>query len=412
MPFPFKIITLTQGRWECDHCTTEVYAVLQVSEMRRRLQLRCLRWRIIARSHPLRMGSLLSIAVFVATSFAFRRYLWISFPLWFFRISHPVYTEMLIHPRLGRAVHALYNAVPDAAFALLAVAGLGYLMPETVRNLESRRGIRIFLMVFCLAFAILAIIVNAINREEQDHTNVANGTRLQAVMSSVLSIQEKLNTTKVLSEAERRERLTSSLRDEYILSHDPIDPEILSGAKMPPPEWMNKRLEQMGEHFSVSTALPPPVSTKQIIQQITPEVPKARIEATFYSTKVEELPLLDLDAVAEDLVVVAPVTFRGTGEVAAKNGTVWFRVCTDCAWASDPEGSSKPDPNTPDDRSFNFATIYPNVLSNRIDLHVRIPILTHPKNIPVTFYYSCENCPPVDFGKPQRLMIHLKPKQP
>ncbi|HEX3438286.1 MAG TPA: hypothetical protein VHT24_16075, partial [Pseudacidobacterium sp.] len=41
-----------------------------------------------------------------------------------------------------------------------------------------------------------------------------------------------------LSEADRRKAIETVLRNQYILTHNPIDPEILAGNKMPPQDWM------------------------------------------------------------------------------------------------------------------------------------------------------------------------------
>lgn len=59
------------------------------------------------------------------------------------------------------------------------------------------------------------------------------------------------------TEAERRQNIEKLLRNEYILSRNPIDPEILAGLKMPPEAWMNARLKQLKETWTVSEESPP-----------------------------------------------------------------------------------------------------------------------------------------------------------
>jgi len=43
------------------------------------------------------------------------------------------------------------------------------------------------------------------------------------------------------------------LRNEYILSCNPVDPGILAGTKMPSDIWMNERLQAMGEKWKFRT---------------------------------------------------------------------------------------------------------------------------------------------------------------
>jgi len=140
---------------------------------------------------------------------------------------------------------------------LLAVAGLAYLAPAPVKKLEEKRGVRVFLICLFVFFGFLAIVVNAVNREEQDHKAETQEDKMAVVLRSVTNIQDALKSKSPnMTEAERREHLASSLRDEYILSHDPIDPAILAGKAMPPQDWMNNRLNQLGETWKVSKEIP------------------------------------------------------------------------------------------------------------------------------------------------------------
>ncbi len=46
-------------------------------------------------------------------------------------------------------------------------------------------------------------------------------------------------------------RTLEALRGEYILSHDGISPGIAAGTEPLPSDWVNQRLEQMGQSFRV-----------------------------------------------------------------------------------------------------------------------------------------------------------------
>jgi hypothetical protein len=52
-------------------------------------------------------------------------------------------------------------------------------------------------------------------------------------------------------ETSRRKSVVAKLRQEYVFSHDGLSPALLDGTEPVPPDWMNKRLEQMGESWRV-----------------------------------------------------------------------------------------------------------------------------------------------------------------
>ncbi len=166
-------------------------------------------------------------------------------------ISQPVLQAMQAHPTFAHFVHVLFDAVPDISFALLAVAGLSYLMPEIAVKLEAKRGIRYFLLALFGLFGISAIWVSAISRSEQEQQQATQSQVQGQVLTSVLGIQKSLQSDKTMSEAQRRENISDALRDEYILTHNPIEPAILARTQMPPQDWMNERLAEMGETWRV-----------------------------------------------------------------------------------------------------------------------------------------------------------------
>ena len=53
------------------------------------------------------------------------------------------------------------------------------------------------------------------------------------------------------TEVGRRRNVLVLLRNEYILSHDKISPALLSGAEQPPAEWINARLKELNEKWTV-----------------------------------------------------------------------------------------------------------------------------------------------------------------
>jgi hypothetical protein len=58
------------------------------------------------------------------------------------------------HPALSRVLHVALNAIPDVAFALLAIAGLSYLMPDLTKRIEKSKSVRVvamMILVLCRA---------------------------------------------------------------------------------------------------------------------------------------------------------------------------------------------------------------------------------------------------------------------
>ena len=99
-------------------------------------------------------------------------------------------------------------------------------------------------------------------RSDRDHRNevFTSNTKLDAVRAQNTALGNFLldhqRPTSTLSEADRRRGIESVLRNEYILSHDPVSAEILAGTQMPPASWMNEHLKQLGELWSLTEQKP------------------------------------------------------------------------------------------------------------------------------------------------------------
>lgn len=69
---------------------------------------------------------------------------------------------------------------------------------------------------------------------------------------TTLRTQESAPTTPSRkAETDRRRNLLQTLSREYILSHDGISPGLMAGTEWPPLDWMNRRLKELGESWSV-----------------------------------------------------------------------------------------------------------------------------------------------------------------
>jgi hypothetical protein len=66
-------------------------------------------------------------------------------------------------------------------------------------------------------------------------------------------------------EATRREDILTLLRHEWILSHKNVSPGLLSGTEQPPAAWVNGRLKQLGEKWTIQPSravqIPSPTTT-------------------------------------------------------------------------------------------------------------------------------------------------------
>jgi hypothetical protein len=229
-----------------------------VGNICRRLFLRMLRWRITLRSHPLRVRIVSYFLLSVILLLIFRHFLWIHVPIWIQAVSRPIFVFSQVHPIFGRILHVLFNAIPDTAFALLAVAGLAYLVPKRfLDKLEDLVWVRLSLIVLFVTFGFSAIIVNAIKSENQEYIDDQHDKTLNLVLGDVTHIQDALSPKSLqMTEAERRRHLLDSLRDQYVIEEKNVDPEIVDGKKMPPDDWLNRRLEERKESWQIHT---PPI---------------------------------------------------------------------------------------------------------------------------------------------------------
>jgi hypothetical protein len=257
------------------------------------------------------------------------------------------------------------------------MAGLVYIMPKLAKRIEESKPLRTAVAVLCVLFMCLAIAVNAINREAQEHKSEGQDARMIAVEATNDQILHAvLNPSPDVSEPARRYRVEEVLRNRYILTHTDIAPEILAKAAWPPTEWMNQQLEALHEKFRFAEE-PPKSAT--IVQQILPEPKKAEIGVSFYSDEMIKNPSHDIVAVvnASDLQTFnVDVTAFGMGEVTAKNVKLWFRACGECSWASEPSGSSSV-PEHPLDREFQIGEIVPNVAIPKMTFSIKRPTTTN-----------------------------------
>jgi len=186
--------------------------------------------------------------------FYFWHPLWAASSTRLAKLSNSVLLYGRNHPHFLKLIRVGINSFPDITVSLLGLAGLGYLMPNVTKKLETtwlRFAVAAALIVFC----ILSIGVNAINRTEQDnneseHTRaeIENGQRLYEVQKGVTTVQGALIESKgKMSEVDRRKQILESLRQEYVITHKSAPITMITGNLYPPTDWMIKRLKELGE---------------------------------------------------------------------------------------------------------------------------------------------------------------------
>jgi hypothetical protein len=167
------------------------------------------------------------------------------------------------HPLLARAVHIAKDITPDVSILLLALAGLGYLMPDQVKRIESSKALRRIVASVFFVFAALTIVLNEVDRIDKDNKQQEVSGTLREVSSTEGEILKDILEDKDMPEVERRKHVLRILRDEYVRSHSNISAGILSGDEPLPADWTNHRLRELGQSWTVSAEVKAPTLATQ-----------------------------------------------------------------------------------------------------------------------------------------------------
>jgi hypothetical protein len=182
--------------------------------------------------------------------------------------------------------------------------------------------------------------------------------------------------------------------------------------KNPPTDWLNIRLRQLGENWSFKESESKP---KPIIGPIPLPIAlaeKAHLEFSFIDDVDEDTD----DPIKRRIVdppspyVTVHITFFVTGEVTARNGEIWIRICGGCRWAEEPEGFHSIG-DAGNDRTMNFQILYPQVRFKTVELKIYPSPLPRYNSFVISGFYACENCPPIDRTKPDNLIAIYRPRK-
>jgi len=212
----------------------------------------------------LHQGMTVAVSVIAASLLIAVRFwhFWIkAIPATLSALARGILAFVQAHPHISHTFHVFMNMVPDIAYLLLALAGVSYLMPKFVDRIEKNRTLRVAVITLFASFGMLAIIVNAVNRADQEDKENAllgkldkQGQKTDVVGDSVRQVLTYLANTKntASNEAERRKQVLEALRDQYVIEHPDVPVTMITGGSSPPADWINKRLLELRETWTVS----------------------------------------------------------------------------------------------------------------------------------------------------------------
>jgi hypothetical protein len=369
--------------------------MVTVSTIRRRARLLFLRWIILIRSHPNRASIAGAVLIFFGVVASCWRLLYTNIPKWSERFGNSVLLLSQNHPHLSRILHVILNALPDPVPLFLGLAGLVYLMPNLAKRIEDSKPLRVVIATFCILFSILAIAVNAINREAQDHKGDEQNTRLATVETTNDRILKAvLNPSPDLSETERRRQIEDVLRNKYILTHSDVSPEVLAGTAWPPVEWMNQELANQHLSWRFSEGNP---RRPVVIQQSHPELAKLQFSLWKEGQTDSEFPLeTEVIQQQDDGTVSVDYYFKNVSGTATDTIDIWIHLCDKCSFAKEPEGFEKPAGIDERSRHRSLGSLNPGVAFQRSTVVFKLePAILSQQGISrvgLSFSYSCKNC--------------------
>jgi len=309
---------------------------------------------------------------------------------WYHALAHPLGSWLLqfsqTHPFLSRVLHVALNAIPDTTVFLLAIAGLAYLMPSLVSRIDKSIFLRWSVTIFVVSIACLSVLVNAINREDETHTTDQLNGRLATVYSDSETILHAVVSNKTMTEGDRRANIEKILRDQYIATHDAIDPAILAGG-LPPSDWMNEKLAALGERWTVAE----PKSTPPYFKEGSQPEP-AKLVFTLWDDHASLVaPVLSqvVDADADGNYPVS-FSFGDKSSTAAENIDAWIEICKACSFVTEPPGFMKTSGSEEQSRHISLPLQNSFVNIGKVSFKVKAP--PDGVSFQISFHYACKNC--------------------
>ncbi|MGA8013261.1 MAG: hypothetical protein WB949_12605 [Candidatus Acidiferrales bacterium] len=166
------------------------------------------------------------------------------------------------NPAAGTVLSLLSDFVP-MAIAMVGII-MSYLTPKKEHHLRTTLILVVAGLCGTGVMSLNRTRNDAVHRSEMDGLNA----KLQSVGVQNAQILNGFVTAKPLSEpaseparaepteSSRRRNVLALLRNEYILSNDNLSPALIAGTDQLPAEWLNTRLKQLGEKWTVRVPEP------------------------------------------------------------------------------------------------------------------------------------------------------------
>lgn len=136
----------------------------------------------------------------------------------------------------------------------VVLASAGYHLTARVVEDESKRRLYRALFLFAAIFdlTLTAVVENSSARVHKTEIKEAAGKldkanqRLEAIDANDTKLLGLMVQGRPMSTAtpveKSKKRILAFLTNKYIATHDPVTPEVLAGAELPPSEWINDQL--------------------------------------------------------------------------------------------------------------------------------------------------------------------------
>jgi hypothetical protein len=276
----------------------------------------------------------------------------------------------------------------------------------SVKTLRDEHHNVVIAFVLLLGLAGTVVIHYAKARADTQHQRQLDtlGSKVDSVDKRNSQLLDIVLKKPELTEAERREGIRKALLNKYILTHDNISPGLLSGIESPPAEWMNKRLQELGEKWKVAEKPAPPSTSS------SPSLPPklARMQFSFWSyapNAGDVVPIKEITVPLHGNSVTLDFTVGNVGEATALNTDIWVRLCTACSYANEPDGFQRAKGMAESDRTRLIQRLSVGTYMEKMTVEVVPPPVG---DFNVDFISSCDTCE-LDNGKPhkERFLVHV-----
>jgi hypothetical protein len=159
-------------------------------------------------------------------------------------------------------------------FAMAAYGG--HIAAEGIADLKRRRTVKSIFWLACAIGVGLAFVQQYRSVKQASASQTKTGQVEGAILGQLQSLHNQKPLTATETEAKRREDVMVMLRGQYILEHENVPSAVVEGTEAPPAAWLNERLRQLNENWTVSDAVKPAATISPrsyVVFDGNPEIP-------------------------------------------------------------------------------------------------------------------------------------------